>query len=396
MGLGLEGGFGAGGAADALKEILRERFLRAKEAQDSKRQDTELQLRQRSLDQNDQYRQDSLAENARFHDQSNADRLFKENMTLNEAIPPGTELPATSPIVGRLTPMGGVAPRGIDLPTPPSLAADPNASPEMPGTVANSPSLSGRLFVKQATQKQKDTEADNARQLEQVRRAKPPAPVHDTARGLMRPNDAGVMEPVLDAGGKTVQGYHPPPAAQDKLTKVEHKGDDGRTVIEWLPQSELKGKTFQKGVSSTTDSRLASAEAVNQTGNDIIAKLSDPAYTAKLGPAMGRYSKLQDFIGNPPPEFSELAGAIESYSLANMGVHGMRSAQGAQLIAKLLNQPHTPESMVASIKGLNKFSEHFMQNEGRVMKSSTEPATATPASAPKRIVYGMDGKPITP
>lgn len=393
MSLGLEGAFGAGGAADALKEILRERFLRAKEAQDSKRQDTELQLRQRSLDQNDQYRQDTLAENTRLHDQTNADRLFKENMTLNEAIPPGTELPSSSPIVGRLSPMGGVAPHGIDLQTPPSLAADPNASPEMPGTIANSPSLSGRLFVKQATQKQKDTEADNARQLEQTRRARPPAPVHDTARGLMRPNDAGVMEPVLDVGGKTVQGYHPEP---DKLTKVEHKGADGRTVIEWLPQSELKGKTFQKGTSSATETRLASAEAVNQTGNDIIAKLADPAYAAKLGPAMGRYSKLQDFIGNPPPEFSELAGAIESYSLANMGVHGMRSAQGAQLIAKLLNQPHTPESMVAAIKGLNKFSEHFMENEGRVMKTSAAPATstATPAATPKRIVYGMDGKPI--
>lgn len=173
-------------------------------------------------------------------------------------------------------------------------------------------------------------------------------------------------------------------AGANALVKVEHKDPDtGRTVIEWLPKSSLAGRTFQKGTSGATETRLASAEAVNQTGKDIISKLSDPTYAAKVGPVMGRAGKLRDLIGNPPPEFAELAGEIESYALANMGVHGMRSAQGAAQIAKLLEQHHTPASLIAAINGLNGFSEHFMQNEGRPVPAGAQPA------APAALTPGL-------
>ncbi len=162
----------------------------------------------------------------------------------------------------------------------------------------------------------------------------------------------------------------------DPLVKVEHKDDaTGRTIIEWLPKSTLSGKTFQKGEGATVENRLASATAVTQTGNDLIAKLSDPAFAAKVGPAMGRFNSLRDFIGNPPPEYADLAGQIESYALANMGVHGMRSTQGADEIKKLLDKKHTPESMIATLKGLNSFATHLLQNEGR-------PPVGTPTGTP--------------
>ncbi len=122
--------------------------------------------------------------------------------------------------------------------------------------------------------------------------------------------------------------------------------------------------TTNKAVGATLESRLASAQAVQQTGQDIIKQLSDPAFASKVGPVLGRYNTLRDFIGNPPPEFAQLAGEIESYSLASMGVHGMRSAQGAEQIKNLLDKKHTPESMVATINGLNAFSNHFMGNAG--------------------------------
>lgn len=155
------------------------------------------------------------------------------------------------------------------------------------------------------------------------------------------------------------------PNRGDQLVKVEHKDDaTGRTVIEWLPKSQLAGKTFDKGTSATLQTRLASAEAVNQTGQDIIRSLSDPKIAAVVGPIMGKYNNLREFIGNPPPEFAELAGSIESYALASMGVHGMRSTQGAEKIKALMDGKHTPESIIAAINGLNKFSAHFMENNG--------------------------------
>jgi hypothetical protein len=169
-------------------------------------------------------------------------------------------------------------------------------------------------------------------------------------------------------------------AAGNALVKVEHQDANGNTVIEWKPKSEVKGQTYNKPLSGTLANRLASATAVNQTGNDIIAKLSDPAVAATLGPAMGRFNTLRDFLGNPPPEFSELAGAIESYSLANMGVHGMRSAEGAAKINAMLNEKGTPASLIAKIKGLQGFSTHLLENEGRTVP--TVPAATTPTTAP--------------
>jgi hypothetical protein len=225
-----------------------------------------------------------------------------------------------------------------------------------------------------------------------------PAPVQKP--GQIVQNDKGEMVRVGDDNAITplgIKGYHPPPAsaaAGEKLTRVEHKDPEtGRTVIEYLPQSAIKGQKFEKGVLGATESRLASAEAVKQTGDDMIANISTPAVRAQLGPAMGRYNTLKDFIGNPPPEYAELAGQIESYSLANMGVHGMRSAQGSRMIAELLNQHHTPESLVASIKGLNSFAVHFMENEGRkVTGGNAAPIPgSTDAAAPAKVEkWGRD------
>jgi hypothetical protein len=211
----------------------------------------------------------------------------------------------------------------------------------------------------------------------------PPRPGHvvTTPGPGGRPITRLASDEELAAG---VPAFREPRQASDELVKVEHKDDaTGRTVIEWLPKSQLRGRTFQKGTSATTETRLASAQAVNQTGEDLIAKLSDPKFAAVVGPAMGRASTLRDFLGNPPPEFSDIAGTIESYALANMGVHGMRSAQGAEQIKKLLDQRHTPASLAAAIKGLNRFSSHFMENEGRGT-TGAGPAGAAPAAGPQK------------
>lgn len=204
-------------------------------------------------------------------------------------------------------------------------------------------------------------------------------------------------DPAMEAMAKTLEAVRiqqaqaalQKPPKPDKLTKVEYKDPaTGKTVIEYLTDDQLRGQTFEKGAGMTVENRLASAEAVQQTGNDIIAKLSDPAYVKTLGPAMGRASSLRDFIGNPPPEYAELAGQIESYALASMGVHGMRSAQGAAQIKGMLDGRHTPQSLVAAIKGLNAFSAHFMQNEGRPTQAppsaylSTNPGAGQPVRKP--------------
>lgn len=177
-------------------------------------------------------------------------------------------------------------------------------------------------------------------------------------------------------------------ATHPKLTRVEHKDPTtGRTIIEYLTPEQIQANgPFEKGVGAATEARLASAQTVNQIGNSIVEKLKDPAFAKNVGPAMGRYSSLREFIGNPPPEYAELAGQIESYSLGSMGVHGMRSAVGAEKIKTLLDQKHTPEALAATIKGLNDFSEKFMANEGRVATPSA------PAASSRIRVTGPNGE----
>ena len=190
---------------------------------------------------------------------------------------------------------------------------------------------------------------------------------------------------------KGVPTYVAPKEPSEHLTAVTMKDPaTGKTITQYLSNNELRGKTFDKALPSILENRMASATAVIQTGEDIVRHLSDPAYVAALGPVMGRASTLRQFIGNPPPEFSELAGQIESYSLANMGVHGMRSAEGAKVIANLLDQPQTPESLAKAIQGLNGFATHLLTNEGR---APTTPA-ASPVAAPakKQIRYDLNGK----
>lgn len=160
----------AAGGLSALQAQIRQRILdqlaerdrafkQSLESRSADRADRTLTLQ-------DQMRRDALAETTRQHTASESDRLFKENQTLNESIPAETVMSGTSPVAGRLQSIGALRPKGIDLAPPPMLAADPNASAEVPGTVENSPQTSGRLFRKNATQKQIDTNTDNARQAD--------------------------------------------------------------------------------------------------------------------------------------------------------------------------------------------------------------------------------------
>lgn len=391
MGMGLAGMGGAAGAGDALATLFDQR-LRAAADQRAQQQQ---QIQQQEFHQN-QARLDALTRIAAQEKADTTARLLQQDHdqqttrlnTQLSAIPQGTSISAGTQ---QSMVQGGVLPERFQ-PTPitpqgppPSLAAvdQPPAEP-MAGTVANSPAPAARTFQRTPTDKETaqqkllalfpvgskersaveyniGTGGDN---MPAGLLPKPPGAgvVHDTAKGLVRIADDNSVTPL------GVQGYHPPKTDPDSaLVKVEHKGPDGRTIIEYLPKGEVRGKTYDKAIPGAVENRLASAEAVNQTGNDIIAKISTPQFAATLGPAMGRAGTLRDFLGNPPPEFSEFAGLVESYSLANMGVHGMRSSQGAEKIKALLDAHHTPESLAAAIRGLNGFSTHFLENEGRTV-----------------------------
>jgi hypothetical protein len=347
------GTFGAGGAigaVDALKQILMERIAAQERQRRAMVEDRNFGLQNKQLDLQTQLRGDQLAETRRMHDSEDArnketaaDRVFKENQSINESIPPDTFLEPSSPVVGRLQSIGAVKPQE-ERP-----AVD--TGPLLPGDTGEAKKQG---FLKLATAKQIDTRTDNARQADQIARE--------------RERDAETKRHNEKMESK------PPALSTVTIQTVDAQGNP---VTRVMPKSEAVGQEFKGRPNATSANRADSALAVKQTGEDIIRQLSDPAFRSAVGPTLGRYNTLRDFIGNPPPEYAQLAGQIESYALANMGVHGMRSAQGSVQIARLLDQRHTPESLIATIQGLNSFSQHFLENAGR---GGTQPATGpTPA-----------------
>lgn len=388
-GQGAVGAWGLAGLQDAIRQRLADQLKQRQIEQEMQLAERRQKLAESELEMRGKEHAMGLANSADARAWQQHVFDTQEGGRLNESIPPGTDLPETGMISGQLRLAGVQLPlKGITAEEPPpALAAlDNGPAAMMPGTIGNAPMLRGRLVQKPASAAQQNTLADNARadlaaknSHEDRRLAAEDRKAQTEAAAQARIDAAALANTNHQDFARLAASLKPPPA--DNLVKVEHKGPDGRTIIEYLPKSEVRGKTYEKGVGSATETRLASAQAVNQTGDDIIAQLSDPQVASSLGVAMGRYSNLQDFIGNPPPEFSELAGSIESYALANMGVHGMRSAQGAEQIKRMLSQPHTPASLIAAVKGLNKFSQHFMENEGR---SSTAPGKTGTGGAPKQ------------
>jgi len=183
--------------------------------------------------------------------------------------------------------------------------------------------------------------------------------------------------------------------ADNTLVGVQTRDPNtGENVTQFVRKTE--GAQYARPLDATSGNRLRSAKTVSDVGNDLISELSNPAFAATVGPVLGRYSSLQEFIGNPPPEYSRLAGEIESYSLANMGVHGMRSAQGAQMIQKMLTGKHTPQSLIATIQGLNKFSEQYQQNTQPNAGGPKAPPQETPAPAAKKEFDYVPGKGLVP
>lgn len=382
--------FTSGGAeaSNAIQKFLMERAVQQRQAQldaldkqkqqqDEARMADDLKLRQQQEQRVAEQQKATLAdaENQRQFSRANT---IAENALPGDAVDASTQqLLQGQGFGGQLKKIPGVVSQGAQLGTDENGVPqyDVSQTPDSVQMRGGSKYMAARTAADeraaQATQAETDREAEAQRQRD----------------FLATQADANRQNARALAGSRAS-------SADDALVKVDHEDPTTHQMVtEYLPKSEVRGKSFAKGAGQTVANRLASAQAVQQTGNDIISKLSDPAYASQVGPALGRYNSVQAFIGNPPPEYADLAGMIESYSLASMGVHGMRSAQGAEAIKALLNQKATPAALIATIRGLNAFSEHFMENEGR--GTQTTPTNTATAGGAKEYDY-IPGKGLVP
>lgn len=370
MGLGWTGS-APNGLMEVMKDALRQKYADQARADaltqqgfnnrnvlaDNARQDAMGQL-------NAKLREDALAEQASQHAATEADKTRDYGLKLGDAIPGDTFIPGNDPIASAI-------PAGLKHEAPARPAMGDAFVGPMPGDAggAETPqqAIIGRVrgIIKDPSAKQIDTQTDNNRAAASERRAE-----------QAQRSTEGYQRGMLRVAEKNATTNANKPQTVSTVT-IQTVDDQGKPVTRVVPKSEAVGQSYARPASAATLARVDSAEAVKQTGDDIIQHLADPKVAAMIGPAMGRYNTLRDFVGDPPPEMAELAGMIESFALANMGVHGMRSVQGAKKITELLDKRHTPESLAAAIKGLGGFSSHFMENQGRTQKASTAGGTVS-------------------
>jgi hypothetical protein len=360
--MGLTGA--AVGFNNALQQILADRYAQQAAEQQYKDRQRQQQfdndMRVQQFQSGEELKHAQLDATAEARKQATEQHQRDYAVKLDDTIPEGA-IPYAPETEGTITALKGLN-AGTDADERPAV----DAGPLLPGdTGAALP----KRFIKTASAKQINERTDNERQAK--------SEADRVAREMATTTETNRHNRAMENK----------PQAASTVT-IQTVDNEGNPVTRVVPKSEAIGKDYKKGPSATTANRLDSAKAVQQTGDDIIRQLSDPAVIAAVGPVMGRASKLSDLIGDPPPEFSELAGLIESYALANMGVHGMRSVEGAEKIKALLDGHHTPESLIRGIKGLSGFSQHFLENAGRGGPSGGAQSVGRPTAEDLIKKYG--------
>jgi hypothetical protein len=109
---------------------------------------------------------------------------------------------------------------------------------------------------------------------------------------------------------------------------------------------------FASNVKPTNAARdkAQQAQVIQFAGNTLMEHIRQNA--DQLGPVMGRYNSMADFIGNAPPEYKSLAAELGSWVALHPAAHGFRGVKAAEEFQKTFgNVWNSPESLVAGIQG---------------------------------------------
>lgn len=275
MGIGLQGAY----AADSLQQLLArrkaEQLLAEHFATEQANKQQEFGLRQRSLDQNDQFRNDQLALQRDTAEQTAKDRQVGLANTIADQLPPGQFMAPNDPAVGFLR-SGG---RGSLL-TEQQARPAVDVGPLLPGDTGGARQQG---FIKSASQKQQedlrkqsDTEADNARQAKATAEAerhnremekRPPFGATVVVQGP----DGPVLVDKRGGGSKPVTGpdgtpLGQAPTTQERNTKIQYK--KARPILSAI--SDLSEKiNVNQGVMAKVQGAEAQAAAKLNLNDDV-------------------------------------------------------------------------------------------------------------------------------
>lgn len=363
--LGLPGAYGAAGAAAALRQLIADRIAAKVYADQQAQQQFQNQIALRNADRADrqldessrlrQQQQDDLLEERRRQD---ADRLFRENSTLNESIPPKTFIKPDSPIVGRLMPIGALQKQ--------ESRPRVDVGPLQEGDTGEA---RDEGFIKLPSAKQLDTEADNKRQADQVARE--------------RERDAETKRHNTAMEGREQPGHFSQlPQYDDKGNPLAPMAFDSRTgTARAIPGAGASRPT--PGAAQAAQHEAAKKEALGSL-DQLDAAINEAA--AFIGPGAGRVSGIQQMIGSQDPKLQALGTKmlLAKMQVDHAATGTVRAGASPMLLQRwdnILSQNVTPEGLKAAVQAMREIL-------------GGQAGTTTGPTPPKRIRYDLNGNPI--
>lgn len=333
MGLGIQGAFGAMGAQQTLQQILaarRAEQMMAAQAQqvqfENQRQLAGDSRAERQLSNQEAATKAATARQAGLDQENRDQHAYTEANSLAEQIPPGQFLGQLDPAVGRLQ-TGG---RGSLL-QPQDARPAIETGPLLPGDTG---AAKQQGFIKTASQKQIDTNADNERQAA-------------SAKALADREAATTTE--TNRHNRAMEGRQGPGATVVVQTVDEH----GNPVTRIVPKTA--NTEFQRPASN--QERQASASKHEALGS--LQQLDQAIEEAKdlIGPGAGRISSIQQMVGNPNPKIAALGTKmlLAKMQVDHAATGTVRAGASPQILARwdnILGNNQDAASLKASVQAM--------------------------------------------
>lgn len=185
----------------------------------------------------------------------------------------------------------------------------------------------------------------------------------------------------LDSNGRTLNSSNAGPfmAADEQGNPIPNK-----QATPFRPTTAARGKGEQ-------------ASTIIDAGEQLVHHIQENS--DQIGPLASRYGNLTSFIGNPPPEYRELAAELASWIALHPAAHGFRGLNAVQEFEKAFGPiAMTPEALIAGIRGsyntmgaLQRTATPKTTGPARNSRT-TVPNMSTPQNDVVEYIRGADGK----
>lgn len=148
-------------------------------------------------------------------------------------------------------------------------------------------------------------------------------------------------------GGRMLYDYGVNPITGETLTGENAAPfmsvDESGAPVPYKQATVFRPTTAARG-------RGEQAHTIVEAGEGLVNYIKQHA--DEIGPLASRYNDLLEFIGDPPPEFKQLAGEFESWIALHPAAHGFRGMNAVQQFEKAFGPIEmTPEALIAGIRG---------------------------------------------